>query len=162
MKYIIIFITLLMGLSFNTSAQSNKDKDQFEVKVDGLGCAFCAYGLEKTFKEIKGLKDIKIELETGVFTFTMPSSNPLTVDQVEKQVKDAGYTAVNTLITRSDGSIEKNDGPAEENINDLQKDQEEQQIDEEDQEEKQIEEKDQEEQQIDQEKQQIDEEKEKP
>lgn len=89
------------------NAQSS-DRDAYEMKVDGLGCPFCAYGLEKKFKEFKSLKDLKLDMETGVFTFTYPSDEPLTIDQVEKQVDVAGYSPVRTKITRADGTVEEN------------------------------------------------------
>ncbi len=110
MKHLIIIIVAIFFTTADTNqlfAQSSKD--QIEVQVDGLGCPFCAYGLEKKFKEFKGIKDVEIEMETGVFTFTYPSDKAITIDQIEKKVDDAGYTAVTTMIERSSGEVEKNE-----------------------------------------------------
>ena len=52
------YITLLIALSTVLSVQAQKQMDQFQVQVDGLGCPFCAYGLEKKFKEFKGIKNV--------------------------------------------------------------------------------------------------------
>ena len=53
---IIIFLSIfLLGTTNQLNAQS-KTMDEFTVQVDGLGCPFCAYGLEKKFKEFKGIK----------------------------------------------------------------------------------------------------------
>ena len=52
-KSILILLAVVMVSAF---AQAQKTFDQFEVQVDGLGCPFCAYGLEKKFKEFKGIK----------------------------------------------------------------------------------------------------------
>lgn len=107
MKYITIIIASVLFTLFTNNAQAqSKDKDDFLVKVDGLGCPFCAYGLEKKFKELKGMKNPKIDMETGKFTFTYPTEKNLTVAQVEKQVEAAGYTPVSVKITRADGSVE--------------------------------------------------------
>lgn len=89
-------------------AQSNNDRDNFEVQVDGLGCPFCAYGLEKKFKEFKGIKNIAIDIETGDFSFTFPTAKALTMDAVVAQVVKAGYTPNEAKITRADGTIETN------------------------------------------------------
>ena len=53
MKTIIIsiFSFLMLGSSL---AFAQKSMDDLQVQVDGLGCPFCAYGLEKKFKEFKG------------------------------------------------------------------------------------------------------------
>ena len=58
MKNIIFIATIIFGLfAFaKADAQTKKDRDQFEVQVDGLGCPFCAYGLEKSLKNLKESK----------------------------------------------------------------------------------------------------------
>ncbi len=101
MKNIFIYIFILF--STVTFAQL----DEFNVKVDGLGCPFCAYGLEKKFKELKGIKKIAIEMKKGEMTFSYPSENKLTIEQVNKQVEKAGYTPVHVLITRNTGEVEQ-------------------------------------------------------
>ncbi len=109
MKYSIIIIALLIGMTFTANAQT-KTVDNFSVQVDGLGCPFCAFGLEKKFKEFKGIKKIAIEMETGTLTFTYPSEKALSLETVEAQVTEAGYTPVETRIIRADGSVEENMG----------------------------------------------------
>ncbi|MDX1472137.1 MAG: heavy-metal-associated domain-containing protein [Flavobacteriaceae bacterium] len=83
-----------------------QEMDKFQVQVDGLGCPFCAYGLEKKFKEFKGIKNVAIEIETGDFTFDYPTEKNLTMDAVVKQVEKAGYTPITTKIVRANGTIE--------------------------------------------------------
>lgn len=106
MKYsIIIIAALLFGMTITANAQS-KTTDNFSVQVDGLGCPFCAYGLEKKFKEFKGIKKVAIEMETGMMTFTYPAEKALTVEKVENQVEVAGYTPVSVVVERADGTTE--------------------------------------------------------
>lgn len=110
MKQLTIILSIVIGLfAFaKADAQSKKDKDQYEVQVDGLGCPFCAYGLEKKFKEFKGIKDIAIDIETGDFSFTYPATKPLSMEKVLVQVEKAGYTPNEAKITRYDGTVETN------------------------------------------------------
>lgn len=107
MKNIILIIVsiFLFGITTNGTAQS-KNMDNFTVQVDGLGCPFCAYGLEKKFKELKGIKEVKIEMETGIMDFEYPADKQLSIAQVEQQVEKAGYTPVRVAITRADGKVE--------------------------------------------------------
>ncbi len=110
MKQIIIFIvTLVLSLSFTNEsfAQDKKDMDVFEVTVAGLGCPFCAYGLEKKLKDFKGLKKLKIDMETGDVSFHYPSTKNLSLVDVESKVDHAGYTAMTAKVTRFDGAIEE-------------------------------------------------------
>ncbi len=105
MKKVIILIVVMALGAFSVSAQ--KAYDQFEVQVDGLGCPFCAYGLEKKFKELKGIKEVKIDIETGDFTFIYPSEKALTLEDVKKQVEKAGYSPITSKVTRASGDIEE-------------------------------------------------------
>lgn len=102
----LISIVAFLAITFTTQAQSDKDLDAFTVQVEGLGCPFCAYGLEKKFKELKGLKKPVIDMETGKFTFLFPAKEALSISRVEKQVEAAGYTAVRVQIERANGNTE--------------------------------------------------------
>lgn len=108
MFYKVMFsaITFFLFSAFTSQAQSNTSYDAFTVHVEGLGCPFCAYGLEKKFKEFKGLKKPTINMETGKFTFQFPSKEALSIERVEKQVESAGYTAVRVQIERANGQLE--------------------------------------------------------
>lgn len=101
-----ILITLVIALFTTIGMQAQKTMDQYEVQVDGLGCPFCAYGLEKKFKEFKGIKNVAIDIETGDFSFDYPSDKALTMEAVVKQVEKAGYTPITSKITRANGKIE--------------------------------------------------------
>lgn len=108
MKNVLIITLSIFAFALSSNSLSaQSERDQVEVQVDGLGCPFCAYGLEKKFKEFKGIKDVKIEMETGQFYFTYPSEKKMSLEQVESQVDKAGYTAVSTKITRNDGTVEE-------------------------------------------------------
>lgn len=111
----IILVVFAFVLAIPT-IHAQKNYDQFEVQVDGLGCPFCAYGLEKKFKEFKGIKNVKIDIETGDFSFTYPSEKALTIDAVEKQVVKAGYTPMTGRVTRFDGTVEEMAGAQKEAI----------------------------------------------
>ena len=101
-----IISILVIALFATMGVQAQKEMDQFEVQVDGLGCPFCAYGLEKKFKEFKGIKKVAIDIETGDFSFLYPAEKALTMDAVVKQVEKAGYTPITSKITRADGQVE--------------------------------------------------------
>ena len=110
-----IIITTLIALMSITAIHAQRDT--YEIQVDGLGCPFCAYGLEKKFKEFKGIKDVAIEIETGDFSFTYPADKALTLETIEKQVEKAGYTPITTKITRASGKVETSGGKSDVVIN---------------------------------------------
>ncbi|PKA82489.1 copper chaperone CopZ [Ulvibacter sp. MAR_2010_11] len=108
-----IIITVIVALISTMGMNAQKQMDQFEIQVDGLGCPFCAYGLEKKFKEFKGIKEVKIDIETGDFSFAYPSEKSLSLNDVVTQVEKAGYTPITTKITRANGKVESSGGKAE-------------------------------------------------
>lgn len=108
MKKIIVLIAIFFA-AFNLNAQT----DAFSVRVEGLGCPFCAYGLEKKFKDVKGIKDLKIEIKSGVMTFNAPSANNMPLSDVDIRVSKAGYTAKEMSVKRANGKVETGNGKKE-------------------------------------------------
>jgi copper chaperone CopZ len=101
----ILFLSLLTLLTTLAFAQV----DKFSVKVSGLGCPYCAYGLEKKFANVPGIQDIHISMEDGVMTYTVPATNAMTQQDVLARVKKAGYTVTQMDILRADGTGEAMD-----------------------------------------------------
>ena len=85
-----IIVTAIVSLVFSASAIAQSK--HYEMKVDGLSCPICSYGLEKKLKTIDGIENIKIELTTGIVTFDMKEGKTITDEQMKKKVKEAGYT----------------------------------------------------------------------
>ncbi len=88
-SFLIIFI-LISGV--NLFAQSKTELNQVEVKIAGLSCPFCAYGLEKKVKKIDGAQDIKIDVKNGTLTFSLEEGKTVSEQKVKNTVKDAGFT----------------------------------------------------------------------
>jgi len=117
MKHIVkLSLLLIFSLSIilPTDAQNKKNKekksgdvDVFTVQVDGLGCPFCAYGLEKKMLEMKGVKKFTIEMESGLTMFTYPAEKKLSLEEVKAQVDKAGYTPMDLKVERADGTIDQ-------------------------------------------------------
>jgi len=107
MKYLFSLILItsftMMG---NNPVEAQKEMDEFSIMVDGLGCPFCAYGLEKKFREFKGIRNVRIDMETGFFTFRYPAEKALGLTEVIGQVEVAGYTPMESKVNRADGSEE--------------------------------------------------------
>ena len=86
----------LAGLLLATSAviaQSAKTEAEYvSLRVDGLSCPFCAYGLEKNLKSLEGVSNLDIKVNDGIATFDVKSGVTITDDQFKKVVKDAGFT----------------------------------------------------------------------
>ncbi len=71
---------------------ANAEIQSIAVSVDGLACPFCAYGIEKKIKRLKGVKEIKILLNAGTVILKCTENKSPAFADVRTAVKDAGFT----------------------------------------------------------------------
>jgi copper chaperone CopZ len=88
----------LFAVTNTIHAQEATDKVYIKIQVDGLSCPFCAYGLEKNLKKVKGIKDIFISVQNGYTTFNISKETQPAEEKLKKIVKDAGFTAKEITI----------------------------------------------------------------
>ena len=67
--------------------------ERVKMRVDGLACPFCAYGLEKRIKDVPGVSKIEIRVEDGVLLLEADNDESIALDRLEPAVKRAGFTA---------------------------------------------------------------------
>lgn len=84
-----LFSLLLVG---GLAASSHAELQQAELKVDGLACPFCAYGLEKKLKKLEGVAKIDVDIKRGRVSLMLKKKSPLTIASLQKAVKKAGFT----------------------------------------------------------------------
>ena len=83
---------LLTGITLLWSSMALAAGTQYDLRVDGLSCPFCAYGIEKKLRKTKGVDSVEIDLERGVVVVKAGEGVQLTEAQFEQLVKDAGFT----------------------------------------------------------------------
>jgi len=64
----------------------------YSLQVDGLGCPFCAYGIEKNLYEIDGVERVEVDIRKGSVSVTMDENKTLSEALAHEKVKDAGFT----------------------------------------------------------------------
>lgn len=79
------------------------------VKLDGLSCPFCAYGLEKKLKKIEGVEKVEIKVDQATAELVVKKGKALSIDEVEKAVKDGGFTPRELSLTVT-GRLAERDG----------------------------------------------------
>jgi len=68
------------------------DGSRYQMRVDGLACPYCAYGIEKNLKKIDGVDKIDFDLNDGLVTVNVAEGVTLTDSQMVKLFTDAGFT----------------------------------------------------------------------
>lgn len=80
---------LLLGLAMAAWAGQGK---LVKVRVDGLSCPFCAYGLEKKLKKIDGVEKLEIKINEGVVYLHYRENAAVDTVLLAQKVKEAGFT----------------------------------------------------------------------
>ncbi len=68
------------------------DGIQYRMRVDGLACPYCAYGIEKNLKKIDGVDEIDFDMNNGLVTVNVAEGVTLSDVQMTKLFNDAGFT----------------------------------------------------------------------
>ena len=65
---------------------------RYVMRVDGLACPYCAYGIEKKLKKIDGVQAIDVDLDRGLVTVDVREGVTLDERQMVELFKRAGFT----------------------------------------------------------------------
>ncbi len=106
MKHIIRIFIILILLGISTSlAQSHEVK----VRVDGLSCPFCAYGLEKKLNDLDGVDSIFIDFEEGLVLMQITDSENRSEGEIRTKIEEAGFTPKEIVFSRKNEKPDKDD-----------------------------------------------------
>ncbi len=83
-----ILLLALLLFSFPTFAA---DKE-VRMQVLGAVCPSCAYGLEKQFMKVEGVKAFDVDFKAGIVSVCADNKVKFTDKQLTQIFKDAGYT----------------------------------------------------------------------
>jgi len=85
-RTVLIFCLALM------SAHAFAASPAYRLRVDGLACPFCAYGIEKKLNAVKGVQRIDVDIGAGSVIVTMAEGAALDEAAAKQAVKAAGFT----------------------------------------------------------------------
>ena len=111
---VVILAALLISPSFLAAQTAGKNelKPKVTVRVDGLTCPFCAYGLEKRIKEIPAVQESIISLEDGIVELIPRTGRHIDSDEVKAAVIAGGFTPRGVQVALAGQLIEWNGLPA--------------------------------------------------
>lgn len=64
----------------------------YQLRVNGLSCPFCTYGIEKKLGALEGVQSIKTNIKDGVVIITMKDGFTINEAMAKKAVKEAGFS----------------------------------------------------------------------
>ena len=85
-----IFLLTAIGLLLSTTLAAAET--QYNLRVDGLACPFCAYGVEKKLIRTDGVTSVAFDFEKGLVLVKVKAGVTLTEAQLKSLIDDAGFT----------------------------------------------------------------------
>lgn len=92
-------IGLILVVSIFSLSNVTAQLIQVDQEVFGMDCAPCAYGLERGLKKMDGLQTVKVSLNDGKAYLKLAADNTLTLQKIQKEVKNNGFSARNAVVT---------------------------------------------------------------
>jgi mercuric ion binding protein len=86
MRHIILTVVILTGLSSSAFAETIK------TTVNGMVCAFCATGIEKTFRKQPEVNTVKVDLPKKLVTIKTKPGETLSDAKIKEVITYSGYT----------------------------------------------------------------------
>jgi copper chaperone CopZ len=86
MRKIVVTAAALIALSSSALAET------IHVTVHGMVCAFCATGIEKTFRKQPEVQSVKVDLPKKLVTVQTKPGQTVTDAKVKEIVTYSGYT----------------------------------------------------------------------
>jgi len=83
---------LLFTAAILSMMASAAHAETIKASVNGLVCAFCATGIEKTFKAEPAVETVHVDLESKLVTITTKADQKMEDATVTKLITDAGYS----------------------------------------------------------------------
>lgn len=80
------------ALAAPTAAASTARAVVYKLKVNGLACPYCAYGIEKTFDKTDKTANIEVQIASGFVVLHMKPGRTFTPKRLKQLVSNAGFT----------------------------------------------------------------------
>ncbi len=93
MKTIKIIISFLV--LFTVNKVSAQQISSIEIQVTGLTCSMCSQATEKSIRTLDYVSNVTPDLNRNLFVVTFKKDKPVSFDQINKKVKDAGFSVGN-------------------------------------------------------------------
>jgi len=88
-----ISLTILFAtITLLWSSLSFAGGTQYDMRVDGLACPFCAYGIEKKFTKTEGVEAVDIDLKKGLVIVKTTEAKSFNEEELKTIIHDSGFT----------------------------------------------------------------------
>jgi mercuric ion binding protein len=80
----VVFMMLLVSSPFLMAKE-------IQVKVSGMVCSMCAQGIQKKFRALPEVKEVKVDLDSKLALITTHGDKDVADGKIQELIKEAGY-----------------------------------------------------------------------
>lgn len=89
MKTVLLLISIVGTLTSNGILASEKE---YKVRVDGLACPYCAYGIEKKLVNTIGVTSVEFDIVNGLVLVKTEKNVTMSHDKMKQLINESGFT----------------------------------------------------------------------
>ena len=105
-KFLLLLLFPLLLLTFNPSVYASNAQlaanktiaTKHVFGVHGLSCPFCAIGIKKTFKKVKGVQSVNVSLKNGTVTVYTRKGVCFSKKELKALFAKTGFSYHGTLV----------------------------------------------------------------
>ena len=91
-------LAVSLGLLLHAAA-ANAALVSADLRVNGLSCPFCAFGIEKKLLDVDGVQGVEVFLDDGRIALSFEPDSAATVSDLEEAVEKAGFELAGLKLT---------------------------------------------------------------
>ena len=109
MKNLKVFLIsmLLSALTLVGTLVLAGEQQKVTLRVDGLACPFCAYGMEKKLERIENLEKLEIKINNGLVILYFKEGAKIDKELISEKVEEAGFTPKELQIESAPREVAK-------------------------------------------------------
>ena len=83
--------SLAIAVLFSSGGPAGAEILTADLRVNGMSCPFCAFGIEKKLRAVDGAQEVTTLFDEGILKLTLAPDNKATIQDLAKAVKDSGF-----------------------------------------------------------------------
>ena len=92
---IALVVLLIPMLLVSKEGLAEEEVYTYDIKVEGMACAFCAYNVSKRLQELPGVVDRSVVVDLGTKQVELISQGKLEKPALERALADSGFSVAN-------------------------------------------------------------------
>ena len=110
-RLIPIIAPVAIAVLFASTGSARAEILTADLRVNGMTCPFCTFGIEKKLRAVDGVQEVKILFDEGILKLTLAPDNKATTGDLDGAVKKSGFKISGLTLKIRGKLVEDQKGP---------------------------------------------------